>query len=426
MVDMEEIIKREISQIHSLEERVVFKDVVEQVFLSLYETNREMYQELEKRVMNDLAFDIGRYRIVTGVVEREYVDQSHHLLAPMREEDLEKRQCSVQEGLEKIAEEGSCLLDTFFIECDYLKILRLLEKGRIGGTVITGRGEYPVDFLVKRNESYIGEVAHLYQVFIRNGIAWQTVNMPYLYKFIDLHLVGMPEGIGKEDKIVGIKPDFGEFASYVRSSYLPVWNIRKLTVGSIGFPVPCEDHKNFEHTVSIREYGNEHIYLVDDGEGLYSVRREENRLMVMGGYPEARKWQIYMIRCGQNRKFERFTFPLMTNLRRDEFLERFSRRQNVRVRTKAELERFVKGYGMEEYVGYEGCELKEGEGEQGETYSMNGFILDEIRERNYKKRLVLKFRGKDRHEFLHRDIMSFLTSEVQLLYGEYMCEGVLI
>ena len=187
MVDMEEIIKREISQIHSLEERVVFKDVVEQMFLSLYETNREMYQELEKRVMNDLAFDIGRYRIVTGVVEREYVDQSHHLLAPMREEDLEKRQCSVQEGLEKIAEEGSCLLDTFFIECDYLKILRLLEKGRIGGTVITGSGEYPVDFLVKRNESYIGEVAHLYQVFIRNGIAWQTVNMPYLYKFIVSH-----------------------------------------------------------------------------------------------------------------------------------------------------------------------------------------------------------------------------------------------
>lgn len=57
---------------------------------------------------------------------------------------------------------------------------------------------------------------------------------------------------------------------------------------------------------------------------------------------------------------------------------------------------------------------------------MNGFILDEIRDRDYEKRLVLLFRKKSALSFLLRDIMSFLVSEVQLMYGEYRCEGQLL
>ena len=57
---------------------------------------------------------------------------------------------------------------------------------------------------------------------------------------------------------------------------------------------------------------------------------------------------------------------------------------------------------------------------------MNDFILDEIREDEYEKRLVLLFRKKSALTFLLRDIMSFLVSEVQLMYGEYRCEGRLV
>ena len=37
MADMEEMIKEEISRISGLQERVVFKDIIENLFLSLYE-----------------------------------------------------------------------------------------------------------------------------------------------------------------------------------------------------------------------------------------------------------------------------------------------------------------------------------------------------------------------------------------------------
>lgn len=429
MTDVEEMIKKEISLIGGLQERVVFKDIVEQVFLSLYETNQEMYKELEGRIIDDLAFDINRYQICTGVVEKEFVDKSHHLLAPMKDTDMEEVTYDAAYISEQLDENGCCPVKTLFMECDYLQIKKLLAKEKLRGTVRTENETYDAEFTLKLNNTYLEEINRLYEAFIGNGIPWQTVNAPYLYKFIQVYITNMP-GVTSRDRIVDILPDLEEYAEWAHENYIPLWNIRKLKLNSVGFPVPCEDHKSFEHTLSIKEFGNEHVYLIDDRENIYNIRQKGNRLTVMGKESEARKWQVYMIRSGQNRKFDRFTYPLMVNLRKDDFAERFWRRQGMNVRTNAELSRFIRGFGLEDYVEYAGYEIQDRMEGIPETYSMNSFILDEIREREYKKRLVLNFRGKSggraKISFLLRDIMSFLVSEVQLLYGEYMCEGRLL
>ncbi|MBW9153113.1 hypothetical protein [Clostridium estertheticum] len=57
---------------------------------------------------------------------------------------------------------------------------------------------------------------------------------------------------------------------------------------------------------------------------------------------------------------------------------------------------------------------------------MNYFIIDETREDNIKKVLKLYFKAKDKNYYLTRDILSFLVSEIQLLYPEYKCMGILI
>ena len=428
MADMEEMIKEEISRISGLQERVVFKDIIENLFLSLYETNQEMYRKLESRIMDDLAFDLNRYQITVGIVERAYLDPSHHLLSPIREEDMSVPAYDVLEVRRRIDEEGQSLAGTYFMEYDSLEIQKFLEKGKIGGRIYTDAGDYPAEFRVEKNEAYLREISRLYEVFVSNGVPWQTVNAPYLYKFVNVYLEKLPEEITPAQKILKVEPDLEEFAQRAYDHYIPIWNIRKLTMDSVGFPVPCEDHKSYEHTISIREYGNEHVYLIDDTTHIYSVRQKENRLIVMGEEAEARKWQVYMIRTGANRRFDRYTYPLMTNHRKDEFLERFGRRQGRRVRTEGELSRFIGSYGMEAYVVYEGFEIldRDNSGEASESYTMNGFILDEIRDRDYEKRLVLLFRKKSALSFLLRDIMSFLVSEVQLMYGEYRCEGQLL
>lgn len=425
MPDMEEMIKKEISQIGNLKERVVFKDIVEQIFLSLYETNQEMYSALEHRIMDDLAFDINRYRICTGIVEKEYLDRTHHLLSPMIENDLAGNAYDTFLMEEQLQEQGEVYVKTLFLECDFMQIQKLLQKEKFGGSIRTNKDSYPAEFVLKKNESYLKEIAHLYEVFTSNGIGWQTVNAPYLYKFVDVYMTGSPGILPRGEEIMAIEPDLEEYGDRAHENYIPLWNIRKLKLNSVGFPVPCEDHKSFEHVISIREYGNEHVYLIDDSEHILNVRQSKNRLLVMGNTPEARKWQVYMIRSGQSRKFERFTYPVMTNQRKDEFVERFFQRQGVKVRTASELRRFLEGFGLEEYVEFNGYELTDYSGKSAETYSMNSFIIDELRDNEYRKRLLLKFKGKGKIAFLLRDIMSFLVSEIQMLYPEYLCEGEL-
>jgi hypothetical protein len=96
------------------------------------------------------------------------------------------------------------------------------------------------------------------------------------------------------------------------------------------------------------------------------------------------------------------------------------------VKTKGELERFIRGFGLEEYIEYQDCVLEEENGEQQETYPMNFFMEDEIRDRKGKKRLLIYFKPRGKERWLLRDLASFVTSEVQELYPEYECGGKLV
>lgn len=60
---IKEMIRNEIQSIDSLKERIAFKELMEGVFLTLYEANERMYKNLEDRVINELAYDINRYQI---------------------------------------------------------------------------------------------------------------------------------------------------------------------------------------------------------------------------------------------------------------------------------------------------------------------------------------------------------------------------
>ena len=102
---MKEMIQKEIQSIDSLKERVAFKELMEGVFLSLYETNLKMYEGLERRVKEDLDYDKNRYYIKTGIIEREFFDASHHLLFPMEERDLDGKLYDMKEILRAVTEE---------------------------------------------------------------------------------------------------------------------------------------------------------------------------------------------------------------------------------------------------------------------------------------------------------------------------------
>ena len=128
--DMKDLIHREIQSIPGLAERVAFKDMMEGVFLALYEKNEEMYRNLETRVMDDLAYNINRYRVRTGLVERQYLDLSHHLMAPVCQEDVEAVRYTAGE-IRRDVQEGSFCITTAFLEGDVLDIETMMKDGKL-------------------------------------------------------------------------------------------------------------------------------------------------------------------------------------------------------------------------------------------------------------------------------------------------------
>lgn len=425
---MKEMIQKEIQSITSLEERIAFKELMEGVFLSLYETNVKMYGDLERRVKEELEYDKNRYQIKTGIIERAFFDESHHLLFPMEEKDLAGNYYDMKEILRAVKEEGAFTLMKVMLRCDFLELRRLLEAQPVfEGMIETEEPEreWKVEVRLRENREYLEKIAYLYLLFTRNGIPWQTVNAPYLYKMADMVVTGLPEDITGREKIKQVVIPFGEYSRIIQKDVIPVWNIQRLELESVGFPTPCEDHRNFEHNISLRQYGMHHAYLAEDDRNIHSIGQSGEKLRIICETGEAKKWSIYQIRSSGGQKIDRYTFPVMGNGREESFAEKYQRKWNQHIRTKTELQHFIKGYGLEDYASYQDCRIEDCYPGRPETYSMNSFIQDEIRERAAQKKLVLYFRKGQKLEWLQRDILSFLVSEVQRIYPEYDCGGVL-
>lgn len=137
-------------------------------------------------------------------------------------------------------------------------------------------------------------------------------------------------------------------------------------------------------------------------------------------------WNIHMIRNGTDNRIDRYTWPVMENRRAESFSERYQRKWGQNIRTKAELARFIGGFGMDRHVKYQDCEVLDQFPERSQTYSMNPFVEDEIRDTRAQKKLLLYFEPGLQEAWLQRDIASFLVSEVQRLYPEYECGGKLL
>ena len=424
---MKQMIRNEIQSISSLEERIVLKELMEGVFLSLYETNERMYQQLEDRVMNDLAYGVNPYLIKTGLVERKFLDPTHHFMTVMQEEDWKQRELSVKEARQMIAETGRCLLGTVFLKCDCLDIRNMLRnRYKLSGTIQTRQG-YNVTLALEQNASYLEKVEQLYHLFIKNGIPWQTANCPYLFKLVDVYAVDVPEACEDKEIVQSFQVNLGGYTSSVCYDMVPIWNVWHLSIDSIGFPVACKDHKNYEYEISIAGYGNEHVYLVDSTTGIHSIRRNEEKIFLTSQKQKSQEWNIYSIRAGKEGRTTSYTYPVMENLRLDGFAERYQRKAGIVVKTRMELERFIRGFGLEEYLEYRDCRVIEHPDTSPETYPVNFFLKDEIREDKRDKRLVLIFHPNNVTPYLWllRDLMSFIVSEVQELYPEYECGGEL-
>ena len=210
-----------------------------------------------------------------------------------------------------------------------------------------------------------------------------------------------------------------------RQGLAPVWNICRLRIKSDDFPLPALDKVNYEYEFDLTEQGVENGYLADyDSADISAVRRKENFMVVTSPSTKGVIWDMYKVVKRQDYVTEYFPYEIMNNAQDDSFAARMTSYYGSVIKTNAELRRILASYDVSVFIELVSAQVVSGQA-SGETYEVNNFLRDEIRDIAVSKSLLLRFRPVKRGSYILRDVMSFLVSQVQIIYPEFHCVGVL-
>lgn len=421
-------IARRLDEMKSPEEKNLLRDVMEGIFIPLYDHVEGQYSRLENRVREQMPFKASSFVLWTCLMERKNAAGGCPYLYPMLEEDLRRPAIEMQGLRERLRSEREIRLDTVFIQADHL-VCKEIEDGReiYGGTLKTETGEFGTGVRLRQSKRYSACVENLYRLFISNGIPWQTINAPYTFKMFDVVLVRLESG-GKDEAgtVSGYEASFGKYAGYVKKGLVPVWNVRAKRIKSEDFPLAALDKVNYEYELDLSEEGAENGYLADYGNAdVSAVRREDNKLIVTSPVQKGLVWDMYKVMKRKDYITDYFAHELMNNAQEDSFAARMVAYHGIVVKTGAELKRILSAYDVSGTVELDSVQVLSGQ-VSGETYEVNDFLKDEIRDLAVSKSLLLKFKPLKRNSFILRDAMSFLVSQAQLIYPEFHCVGVLV
>lgn len=430
MVYISDLIKNRLNKISDLNERKMMKRILE-VYEDLTNYNMNMYKELEENIYNEIKDPSDKFYIYSTLIDVQHINHTNHFFHPIIKEDLntliietDKLNKDIHSGIEII-------LNTVFLRCSYLVFQEILDNKKIyDGFIKTNKNQYKIKVKLKQNKKYIKEIENLYQIFQLNLINWNTINCPYIYKFVDVILdseIDIKQGEKIEDIVVNLE----EYEKYKIINVVPVWNIKKIKVQDKMFPQPAKDKINKEHSISLYDTGVEDGYmLTSENEHFEYFERKDNELIIVSFLSKQNSWNLIqfkdMSELNNNITNYSLNYEVLSNKKNLGFIGRFASQKSIIIRTRGEIARLISSYDLRKDLSFYNAELINKYNKQIQTIDFNAFINDDIRDDNSKKILVLQFKADNKDDFLIFDKMSFLVSEIQLLLPEYKCIGELI
>lgn len=317
---------------------------------------------------------------------------------------------------------------TVFLEADHLDCKELGESGQLWkGTIQTGVGEIRARFRLAPSERYLPRIEQLYRLFGTHNIPWVTVNSPYLFKMFDVFVVDaeLPQDDAKAQPLAtGFHIECGRYENRLHYDLYPVWNVHKRSIKGEDFPMPALDKVNYEYRFDLTEEGAEHGYLAD-GDEVIGARREQDSFVVTSAKEKGLRWELYKVWQPRESVGDRRKFDVVSNKQQDSFAGRMMAHYGAMIKTKSEMARLLQSFEAARYVKFISFQISWG-AVPGESYEVNRFIIDEVRDPSCTKTMLLRFFAEKRGDIIARDIVSFLVSQVQLVYPEYSCVGVLV
>lgn len=408
-----------------LSQRKVLKNIIEEVFENLVDYQEEMNKSLEARVFDEIENKEKNYNIYTTLVKKDKIDLVNDFLFPIIDSD--RKGLNKEEVIEKMHNREEITIQQVFFKLGYQEIENLKEENRIFSAIIIGdEREYNLSVELRYNQKYLNVEKKLYQIFLENSLSWRTINNPYIRKIFDIVVVDYDTDIEELTEIEDIEVNLEEFGDDVYLDYIPVWNIERIDKKADGFPMATADKVNYDHIIYLENMNLDNGYLVVPAEyTILSIKRTKEELVITSDESNSVSWEI--LKVVQERKFKNYNleFELMSNAKKDSFMDKLFQQNFKVIKTVGEINRICNSFQRINHLVLEDIQISEEMTDDSFTYDCNHFIEDEIRRANSKRTMLLNFSSK-REDYLKYDLLSFIVSEIQSYFPDYICKGVVV
>ena len=183
---MKELIQQRLKHISNLDERRMFRKVLEDVYTHIVDYNVDMYDKLEKRIYNEIDDPLEKFYIYTTILDRKDVDPISEFFHPILEQEMEEL-FDLSEIAEKLNAGENIVLTSIFLKCDALTFQEILKSNKEYKALIqTDKNKYEVNVVLKQNTRYIEEIEKIAKSLEENyGTDLEEIIATQRYDFIE-------------------------------------------------------------------------------------------------------------------------------------------------------------------------------------------------------------------------------------------------
>nr|WP_289698266.1 hypothetical protein [Enterocloster clostridioformis] len=417
--DFERYMEERLREIDDLDERKFAKKLLLEGLGKVIQCTEAKYQQLERRVYEELEIEDNQYEVVLTIVKRSHYDPTNGTLFPVSKEDLDEK------ILKETRSDGSRRwLGSIFLEASDDRQRDFQDRTKFTGTLVKAEENRAAAFEILPAMRYREVMEGLYLVFQDNHIPWDTINTGYLDKFYDVFIY--IEGTEPApDSLEEVTIEFEEYKEEIRYGRIPLWNLEWVTFDSADFMLPCINGIYYEHEFSLEDKDEKDGYLIQSNEDILEIRHEKNKIVIKSLKETFENWKaLHLVQKETVRSLD-YNAPLLTNRKRDSFIRRYAENSRVQLMTKTDLFRRIMELDIRDYIEVVGYEICESARDFPNTEGMNWFVRDELFPMESRKVLLLKFKERQPGHYLNGSMVRFVISQMQLEISEYRCVGVI-
>lgn len=397
-----EEIEKKIDKMQSLEERQILKELLQQVLDGVIQYQEKEYAKIKQSLCEEIPIQRNRYYIASAIIDKSQY-YGGEWLYPVLEQDEEEKQIdwnkvklSLQAGME-------VRVGRVFAKIPMSLVRQWkAEAPEFFAVLQTTKRKLRAKVELRFTEDYMDKLEELENAFGRNGISWEPIHMSYFLRFFDLNLIECMEKMEKEEDIISLVPDYGEYQDCILEDQILLWNLRLEKRKAMGFPVPQLDQKKYKFSIPLDPGKTEYIVLLKDGE--YVVRKEQ-QMEIYSENGSMHSWNCYVFEKKETNTLE-LQIPVLSNASRDVFSNRFAHGYEKPICTKAQLERMVQELQVENFLQLEDIKIiteKENKEKRMGEYSI----------------LQMQFSSVSQEKWLAADVMQYIGEAVQQQYYEF-------